>query len=278
MLSINPSLLDIATLVDNKILSLLPKPIDKLSEAMHYSALSSGKRLRPFMLISTADIWQVEREYSLRVAAAIEIIHSYSLIHDDLPAMDNDDYRRGLPSCHKKFDESTAILAGDCLLTLAFEILADPKTHPDPEIRCKLITILAENIGTQGMAGGQVWDLIYEKEELSNYSDLLRMQWMKTAKLFIACSQMGAVLGRGSSEERIRLYKYAENFGLAFQFIDDVEDLSEEDSLLNNNMVKLIGKEKTLSAVHKFIKEARQEISFFEERGQILDQLAAQLL
>ncbi len=278
MATINQQLLEICTLVDQQINDLLPKAEDRLCEAMHYSALSPGKRLRPFMLIMAADMWGVERSYSLRVAAVVEIIHCYSLIHDDLPAMDNDDYRRGLPSCHKKFDEATAILAGDSLLTLAFEILADQKTHPDPEIRCQLIKILAKNIGSQGMAGGQVLDLIYEREELANYPQLVKMQWMKTAQLFVACCQMGATLGYAAADAQQHLSNYAENFGLAFQFIDDIEDITKKTSLTNNNMVKLLGEKETLLAAEKFIDAARVDIAFFAEKGVTLDQLTQLLL
>lgn len=278
MTSINQQLLQICALVDQQIKDLLPKAGDRLSDAMGYSALSSGKRLRPFMLVMAADMWQVKRSYSLRAAAAVEIIHCYSLIHDDLPAMDNDDYRRGLPSCHKKFDEATAILAGDSLLSLAFEILADQETHPDPEIRCKLIQILAKNIGSQGMAGGQIWDLIYEREKLAGYPELVKMQSMKTAQLFVACCQMGATLGYADDHAQLNLSNYAKNFGLAFQFIDDIEDIAKKTSLTNNNVVKLIGEKETLAAAKKFIDAARIEISFFAEKGIALDQLACLLL
>ena len=265
-------------LVDQQIESLLPSGEDKLTLAMRYSALSSGKRLRPFILLTTADMFNVDRAYSLRAAAAIEIIHSYSLIHDDLPAMDNDDFRRGMPSCHKKFDEATAILAGDSLLTLSFAILADPATHPDPAIRCNLITILAENIGAQGMAGGQMEDLVYERETLATYPQLVNMQKMKTAKLFMACCQMGAVLGKASVSNQLHLTKYAENFGLAFQFIDDLEDIKQNKPLNNNNIVKLIGEIKTIEMVNKYIADAREELKVFADNSNYLELLALHIL
>ena len=272
-LSIDQLLQEIGQLVDQQISVLLPKGQDKLERAMRYSALSSGKRLRPFMLVNVADIWNVERKYSLKVAAVIEIIHSYSLIHDDLPAMDNDDFRRGMPSCHKQFDEATAILAGDSLLTLAFEILADQATHPDANIRCQLIKILAENIGSSGMAGGQIWDLLYEREVIANYPQLVNMQWMKTAKLFMACCQMGAVMGYAPVDVQQHILKYAENFGLAFQFIDDLADLEQQKPLNNNNIVKLIGPEETIRAARKFIEAACEEISCLAEKGIYLELL-----
>ena len=249
-----------AKLVDQMIESLLPKDNNRLSEALRYSALSPGKRLRPFILTEIANMYAVELQYSLRASAAVEIIHSYSLIHDDLPAMDNDDYRRGMPSCHKKFDEATAIVAGDCLLSLSFEILADEKTHPNSEIRCNLIKILAENIGAYGMAGGQMLDIIYEKELIADYSQLTKMHWMKTAKLFVACALIGAELGEAEKQEKLHLIKFAEYFGLAFQFADDLADIKSEKALTNNNVVKLLGEKKVKEITEDLIKKAREEL------------------
>ena len=265
-------------LVDQQIATLLPKGQDRLLQAMRYSALSSGKRLRPFILMRTAEIFNVKPEYSLRMAAALEITHSYSLIHDDLPVMDDDDLRRGLPSCHKKFDEATAILAGDALLTLAFEIIADKSTHPDAEIRCELIKILTSSIGSNGMAGGQMLDLIYEKEVNADYSQLANAQYMKTARLFMACCEMGATLGYASSKEKEHLSEYGRNFGLAFQFIDDLEDIEKPKPLSNNNIVKLIGKEQTLLEAQDFIAKACKKIEIFADKSFFLDKLASQLL
>ncbi len=265
-------------LVDQKIADLLPKGQDRICQAMRYSALSPGKRLRPFILMRSADIFDVPQQHSLRVAAAIEITHSYSLIHDDLPAMDDDDFRRGMPSCHKKFDEATAILAGDALLTIAFEILAHKDTHPDPKIRCELVAVLAKNIGYSGMAGGQMLDLIYEKETNTNYAQLVNSQYMKTAKLFMACCEMGAVLGSASKEEKESLLEYGKNFGLAFQFIDDLEDILEPKPLSNNNIIQIIGKEKTLTEAKNFIKKSREKIKIFNNKNIFLDKLASQLL
>jgi len=276
--SIEQQLSNISALVNQEIDFLLPNYQDRLSMAMRYSTLSSGKRLRPFMLLMTADMWNVDRRYSLRAAATIEIIHSYSLIHDDLPAMDDDDYRRNMPSCHKKFDEATAILAGDSLLTLAFEILADSTTHPDPAIRCNLIKILAENIGINGMAGGQMYDLTFEQEIKAEYNDLVKMQMMKTSKLFMACCKMGAILGKAKEEEQMHLVKFAEYFGLAFQFIDDLEDIKQNKPLSNNNIVKLIGQDKTYTIAKNYIESARKELLIFGQKSIILDQLSLSLL
>jgi farnesyl diphosphate synthase len=265
-------------LVDQKIAELLPKGGDRISEAMRYSASSQGKRLRPILLISTANIFGVNPEHSLRAAAAVEIVHSYSLIHDDLPAMDNDDFRRGMPSCHKKFDEATAILAGDALLTLAFEILSASKTHSDAKIRCELVQILAKNIGFAGMAGGQMFDLLYERHVAADYSQLIEMQNMKTAKLFVACCEMGAALGNASEKERQHLVEYGKNFGLAFQFADDLEDLKEGKELNNNNIVKFLGEQQTKSAVQQFVSNALRELEIFADKAKVLDKIASQLL
>lgn len=269
--------LEITNLVNKKIEDLLPIDNDKLSMAMRYGALSVGKRLRPFILISVADMFNVNRESSLRAAAAIEIIHSYSLIHDDLPAMDNDDFRRGLPSCHKKFDEATAILAGDALLTYAFEILSDPLTHIDANIRCNLIRILAENIGYKGIAGGQILDLDYERNILANYDQLLNMHWMKTARLFIASCLVGAELGSADKIFTNHLMKYGEYFGLAFQFIDDLADLTQEKPLCNNNIVKLIGENKAKVKIRELLQNAKNELIIFNDKALYLNELADQL-
>lgn len=271
-------LIDSSRLVDHAIEALLPLQKTRLEQAMHYSALSAGKRLRPFLLLSVADMFNVERDISIRSAAVVEIIHSYSLIHDDLPAMDNDDLRRGKPSCHKKFDEATAILAGDALLTLSFEILADQQTHPNAITRCNLINILAKNIGVEGIAGGQMLDLIYEREEHANYEQITNMHWMKTSRLFIASCLMGAELGNASDEEKQHLVKFAEYFGLAFQFVDDLADVDFLKKLSDNNIVKLIGSEETKSIIKNLVSKAKNELDFFSHKSKSLNELAGQLI
>jgi farnesyl diphosphate synthase len=278
MKDLNYLLEETAKLVDKEIKALLPTGDDRLSCAMRYSALSMGKRLRPFILLSVADMFKVERKYSLKAAAAIEIIHSYSLIHDDLPAMDDDDFRRGMPSCHKQFDEATAILAGDALLTLAFEILSDPFTHPDASVRCSLIQILAKNIGVDGISGGQMLDLIYEREIQADYAALVNTHWMKTARLFMASCQMGAKLGFADELSMQHLMKYGEYFGLAFQFVDDLADLKQDKPLSNNNVVKLMGEGAIKLIVQELLEKAKQEVMFFTDRDEYLTQVVEQLL
>jgi farnesyl diphosphate synthase len=195
-----------------------------LFEAMRFATLSGGKRLRPFMVLEGARVFGVDQGRARRVAAAAEFVHCYSLVHDDLPAMDNADTRRGKPSLHKAYDEATAILAGDALLTLAFETLADPETHEDPRVRIELVTLLAGAIGMHGMVGGQMLDLIGEKQEF-DVGTISRLQRLKTGKLIAFCCEAGAILGKANPAHRQSLRNYAHDLGLAFQVTDDLLDL-----------------------------------------------------
>ena len=274
----NRLLSQVAKQVHDEIVLLLPKGNSRLVEAMNYSCLSEGKKLRPFLHIVTADLFNVERRFSLRVAATLEITHIYSLIHDDLPSMDNDDYRRGQLSCHKKFDEATATLTGDSLLTLAFEILSDPKTCDDGNLRCQLINILAKDIGYLGMAGGQMQDLIYEREIIPSFDQLQQMHLMKTAKLFSSCCLMAAKLGKASAEEELYLSRFAELYGLAFQYVDDLDDVHSGKILLNNNIVKSIGVENTKEKVKEIMSSAIAELDIFAEKAEILRVIARNLI
>ena len=230
MPSVSPTLSaamsEAATVVADALERLLPKsdfPERKLFDAMRYGALNGGKRLRPFLVLSAARIFGVSDECALRAAAAVECVHCYSLVHDDLPAMDNSDLRRGNPTVHKKYDEATAILAGDALLTIAFEILADPRTHEDPQVRCRLVTALAKSSGVHGMVGGQMLDLIAETTQL-DIGAITRLQRMKTGELIAVSTEMGAILGKASQQHHNALRAYAHDLGLAFQIIDDLLD------------------------------------------------------
>ena len=221
---------DVVTKLQKTVTRLLPEtddPEDRLFEAMRYGVLNGGKRLRPFMVIQSANLFNVDPKRSRRVAAALEFVHCYSLIHDDLPAMDDADMRRGKPSTHKAFDEATAILAGDALLTLAFEILSDPETHPDPHVRCQLINSLAKASGGHGMCGGQMLDLIGESEEFG-LGTISRLQRMKTGKLMAFACESGAILGKSDEPHRKALCNYAFDLGAAFQVTDDVLDALEK--------------------------------------------------
>lgn len=223
--NLRESLVGCSILVHQKMNELLPENFSdsRLVEAMRYSALSSGKRIRPFMVLASAQIFGISVLKSLNAAVALEFIHVYSLIHDDLPAMDNDDFRRGKPSNHKRFNEATAILAGDALLTYAFEILADPQTHSDPAVRCELIKTTAKAAGFMGMAGGQMMDLEKSNQEISKET-LAKLQRLKTGELFMAAAEMGAIIGRCGPNERKALRYFAHDLGLAFQIKDDILD------------------------------------------------------
>ncbi len=204
--------------------SLLPAADTVVGEAMRYAALSGGKRLRAFLTIETASLFRVPKSQSVRAAAAVECIHAYSLVHDDLPAMDDDDLRRGKPTVHRKWDEATAILAGDGLQALAFEILAAPQTAPDPNIRCKLITRLAHAAGAQGMVGGQALDIAAGTAQAPlSLEEVSQLQALKTGALIQWAAEAGAILGKSDATN---LINYASALGLAFQIQDDILDVT----------------------------------------------------
>jgi farnesyl diphosphate synthase len=218
---------EIAEAVNQELDKLLPvpnTPESKLVEAMRYSAISKGKKMRPFLLIKSASLFDVPVSVSLRLAAALEMVHIYSLIHDDLPCMDNDDLRHGQESCHKKFDETTALLAGDALLTRAFDVIADDKTCPDAVIRCRLIMELARAAGAAGMMGGQMLDMMAADLNM-DLVEVTRLQQMKTGRLISFACEAGAILGKASFKDQQILKDYAKDIGLAFQITDDLLDV-----------------------------------------------------
>lgn len=196
----------------------------KVMEAMRYSALSGGKRLRPFLTVECASLFGVSPDAAMHTAAAIECVHTYSLIHDDLPSMDNDDMRRGKPSCHKQFGEAAAILAGDGLLTFAMQLLADPMVHADPSVRCQLITALTKASGVHGMVGGQMMDLDAEAQDL-DVDEIIRLQRLKTGEMFAVSCEAGGILGKAPDQQLRKLSRYAHDMGLAFQITDDLLDV-----------------------------------------------------
>lgn len=195
-----------------------------LYDAMRYATLEGGKRMRPLLLLTTAELFTVDRSSALRAAAAVEMVHAYSLVHDDLPAMDDAALRRGRASVHKAFGEATAILAGDALHSLAFEVISDPDTHPDARVRIQLVQGLARAVGPKGMAGGQMVDLLGEKEKL-DVGAITRMQKMKTGALIMFACEAGAIMGKASPKHAMALRNYAHDFGMAFQMTDDLLDL-----------------------------------------------------
>jgi len=228
--SLESALAQIARDIDGLFEQLLASPQDaraELYEAMRYAAIGGGKRLRPLLVLATCSLFHVDRRRALRAGLAVECIHVYSLIHDDLPCMDDDDLRRGKPTLHRAYDESTAILAGDALHALAFEVLADEATHEDPFVRAELVSELARAAGPAGMAGGQMLDLIAERSPM-DLAGVTRLQQLKTGALIGFCLEAGAIMGRVPQEGRSKLRGYARDVGLAFQITDDLLDVEGE--------------------------------------------------
>ncbi|WP_291829311.1 polyprenyl synthetase family protein [Bosea sp. (in: a-proteobacteria)] len=217
---------------------------ERLLAAMRHGALGGGKRLRPFLTLETARLFGVAPEAALRAGAAVELVHCYSLVHDDLPAMDDDDTRRGRPTVHKAYDEASAILAGDTLLTYAFEVLADPATHPSGEIRAALVLALAQASGLGGMAGGQMLDLAAEgrfgngEPAALTEAQIRQLQAMKTGALLAASVGMGAILGGASAAQRTALASYGRALGAAFQVADDILDVEASPEQLGKATAK----------------------------------------
>ena len=257
-------------------------------EAMRYSVLNGGKRLRPFLVAETSKLFDVLPEYAWRVGAGLEMLHVYSLIHDDLPAMDNDDLRRGLPTCHKQFDEATAILAGDALLTYAFEILSHRATHPDSAIRCKLVQLLAQGAGGfRGMVAGQMLDILAEKMNNPDNPEKLirRIEEMKTGRLLKFAVEAGAVLGNATTEEHNALMLYALKIGQTFQISDDILDVEGNQEIVGKTLnkdaqqnkltfVSLYGLDKAKEIARQLTNEAIDALKIFGKRADTLSALA----
>jgi farnesyl diphosphate synthase len=270
--------------VIERLLAVPPGLESRVYEAMRYSALAPGKRLRPLLVLAGARLFGVHRRSALQVAAAIEMVHAYSLIHDDLPAMDNSDLRRGRPTSHKEFDEATAILAGDGLLTMAFEVLAHPDTHGDPAVRCELVTALATAAGPAGMVGGQMIDLIAEKQVL-DIGAITRLQRMKTGALIAFSCEAGAVLAKAAGELRIALRGYAHDLGLAFQIADDLLDVEGSAAETGKpvgadaaagkaTFVSILGVERARAQADLLVGQAVAHLDLFEQRAELLRQIA----
>jgi farnesyl diphosphate synthase len=244
---------------------------------MRYAALGGGKRIRPFLLIESARLFGIVQAEALPAACALECVHCYSLVHDDLPSMDDDALRRGRPTLHIAFDEATAILAGDALHTLAFEILSDPGTHPDPAIRAELVLLLAKAGGWQGMALGQALDLSPERRDFGP-DDIAKMQTLKTGALFGFACEAGAVLGRAGKRERAALLAYASCLGHAFQLADDLLDAEGDAAALGKavakdegrgkaTLVALLGAEAARRRLEELVAEAEAALSPFGEEA-----------
>jgi farnesyl diphosphate synthase len=276
-----------ASLTDSALDQLLVVPPDleaRVYEAMRYSALAPGKRLRPFLVLAGARLFGIARPCALQVAAAIEMVHAYSLVHDDLPAMDDSDLRRGRPTCHKEFDEATAVLAGDGLLTAAFEALAHPDTHNDPAVRCELVAALAVAAGAAGMVGGQMIDLIAERRTL-DIGAITRLQRMKTGALIAFACEAGAILAKAPGEPRIALRGYAHDLGLAFQIADDLLDVEGSAAQTGKpvgadaaagkaTFVSILGVGRARAQAELLIRQAVAHLDLFGGRAELLREAA----
>ena len=274
---------------------LLPRPANaeaRLLEAMRYAATGGGKRLRPFLLLESARLFDVPENYALRAATALECVHIYSLVYDDLPCMDDGALRHGKPATHVKFGEATAVLAGGALLTLAFEILADAKTHPDASIRCELSERLARAAGAQGMLGGQMIDLTAHSVTRSTANEpqapaskdlatVARLQRLKTGELIAFACEAGAILGQANTESRHLLHAYAHDVGLAFQITDDLLDRRGDTAHLGKetgkdedanklSFVSVLGVEKAETQAHILIDQAIRHLDGFGKEADLL--------
>lgn len=285
--SLGDALTRIAEEIDQDFDRLLPVPQDArapLYEAMRHAAIGGGKRVRPLLLTATAGMYKVDRKTSVRVASAVEAIHVYSLIHDDLPCMDDDDMRRGKPTVHRAFGEAVAVLAGDSLHAMAFEILADPATHGDPFVRAELIQTLAAASGPAGMAGGQMMDLEAETRTF-DLPTVTRLQQLKTGALIAASVEMGAILGRVPPEGRQHLRGYARDIGLAFQIADDILDVEGDEELAGKALHKdaaagkatflsLLGLERAREQAEFLVKQSVAHLANHGEEADLLRALA----
>jgi farnesyl diphosphate synthase len=279
---------DAAAMTDAVLDNLIAMPEGleaRVFEAMRYAVLAPGKRLRPFLVLASSTLFAVGRNRALQVAAAIELVHAYSLVHDDLPAMDNSDLRRGRPTCHKAFDEATAILAGDGLLTLAFEVLAHPNTHGDASVRAELVVALAQAAGSHGMVGGQMIDLIAEHRRDLDIGAITRLQRLKTGALIAFACESGAILGKAPPELRLALRGYAHDLGLAFQIADDLLDVEgsatatgkpvgQDAAAGKATFVSILGIERARAQAGLLVAQAAAHLDLFAERADLLRQAA----
>ena len=255
-------------------------PEANLMRAMRHAALANGKRMRPFFVLETGAMFGVSEKSLLRTAAALECVHCYSLVHDDLPCMDDDDFRRGQPTVHKAFDEATAVLAGDALLTLAFKILASSETHDDPAVRVLLIERLADASGARGMVGGQMIDMLEDKSP-RDLNTITRMQRLKTGALISYALEAGAIIGHAREAERNALAGFANDLGLAYQIADDILDAEGDESLVGKalskdknagkaNFVTLLGVDGARQRVRLLAAQAKEHLAIFRDKAHIL--------
>ncbi|MCF6328369.1 MAG: polyprenyl synthetase family protein [Henriciella sp.] len=271
---------DRITVVLDQLIPPAQGPEADLMRAMRHAALANGKRMRPFYVIETGAMFDAPEQNLLRTAAALECIHTYSLVHDDLPCMDDDDFRRGQPTVHKAYGEATAVLAGDALLTMAFKILANEDTHRDPNIRLLLIERLSDAAGAQGMVGGQMIDML-ETDSPRDLNTITRMQRLKTGALISYSVEAAAIIGGANEAERNALYGFAHDLGLAYQIADDLLDATGDEATVGKplrtdagagkaNFVTLLGIEQARERVRLLAAQARQHLAIFRKRANIL--------
>ena len=284
---LHDSLTQIAADIDQEFDALLKLPgdaRDRLYAAIRHAAIGGGKRLRPLLVTATAALFHVDHAVALRVGTAVEAIHVYSLVHDDLPCMDDDDMRRGKPTVHRAFDDATAVLAGDSLHALAFEILASPQTHPDPFVRGELVATLALASGPEGMAGGQMMDIEAENATF-DLQTVMRLQALKTGALIAASVEMGAILGHVPPERRIHLRGYARDIGLAFQIADDILDVEGDPELAGKALqkdadagkgtfVSVMGLERAKQQAEMLVAQANEHLSCYGTEANLLRAIA----
>jgi farnesyl diphosphate synthase len=272
--------------VDALFETLLADPLDarrRLYQAMRYAAVGGGKRLRPLLVEASCALFDLPRAGALRAGLAVECIHVHSLIHDDLPCMDDDDLRRGKPTVHRAFDEATAVLAGDALLAFGFEILAGPATHPSAEVRCELVRELAAAAGAAGMAGGQMLDLAAPAERL-DLDAIARLQRLKTGALIGWCVEAGAIMAAAPPEQRTSLRGYAQCLGLAFQIADDLLDHDGDEAKVGKRLrkdqeqakatyVSLLGADRARRQAEMLVDQAIAHLHAFGDRSWLLQEI-----
>ncbi|MDF1681574.1 polyprenyl synthetase family protein [Ponticaulis sp.] len=271
---------DKVTVVLDRLIAPADGPEAQLMRAMRYASLATGKRLRPFYVLTFGSLFDAPEKSLMRTAAALECVHTYSLIHDDLPCMDDDDLRRGQPTVHKKFDEATAVLAGDALLTLAFEILASPETHPDAHVRCKLIEKLTKASGAQGMVGGQMIDML-SGDVRQDLNSITRMQRLKTGALISYAGEAACILGGASDAERHAIQGFTHDLGLAYQIADDLLDVEGDPEVVGKqtqkdeeagkaNFVSVLGVEDARQRVRFLATQSKEHLAIFRNSATLL--------